>query len=434
MRKIMFSILVAGAALVLYACSPQEQQKAEQKKASEQKNEAKNDAKIEVAANTQKQQPAAEAEDPSEVVAPDNVSVEEKWAFLPAVVAKIGNKDITKEQFIQLVSQRYPNVPISSPQVTKEILQDAAFGIAQDIVDGMVLLQLAEKAGFKPSEELVAAEFDKMFKKLPPEALEPFKKNLEASGMTVESYKEKMKKDKMAQEGIAIDSWIKETVLAKINVTPEEIKDFYGKNKDSFKENEKAKVSHILIRPEQNTDEAKAAAKKKTEEILKKITSGSLTFEKAAEQESQCPLSKTKKGELPDIEKGSMVEKIMGPEFVAAAFALAPGKMSGVVETQNGFHIIKMQSKSPAKEKTLDEVSEKIAGFLKNQKTELELKKIIDSEKEKQAVKIFLEAPKKPEAPQPAAGAPVAPPTQNTKDAAPTKQAPAPAKNAPAKK
>jgi parvulin-like peptidyl-prolyl isomerase len=100
------------------------------------------------------------------------------------------------------------------------------------------------------------------------------------------------------------------------------------------------KVKHILIKVAPDaTPEAKAAAQAKAQDILNKIKGGA-DFAETAKANSEDEASAGQGGELPFFSKGQNVK-----EFETAAFGLNPGEVSDLVQTQYGFHIIKMEEK-----------------------------------------------------------------------------------------
>ena len=102
---------------------------------------------------------------------------------------------------------------------------------------------------------------------------------------------------------------------------------------------EKISASHILIMhidsDSSRSKLTKVEAKKKIEDIKKKLAEDLNNFRDFAQQNSDCASAQSG-GDLGEFGKGMMVK-----EFEDAAFSLDVGQMSGVVETQFGFHLIK---------------------------------------------------------------------------------------------
>lgn len=127
-------------------------------------------------------------------------------------------------------------------------------------------------------------------------------------------------------------------ILADIKVTDDEVKDYYEANQQYFNSEESVTARHILV---DSLDEA--------QEIKKKIDDG-MNFEMAALQYSSCP-SKEQGGSLGSFTRGRMV-----PEFEQAAFELEVGELSEPVQTQFGYHLIKVEEKNEGTVKPLEEV------------------------------------------------------------------------------
>ncbi len=131
------------------------------------------------------------------------------------------------------------------------------------------------------------------------------------------------------------------------------VEEYFSTNKSEFETKEQVKASHILIRSA--ADEASVKkAQEKAEAILKRLQKED--FAKVAGQVSEDPGSKVKNGELGFFGRGQMVK-----EFETVAFSLPIGKLSGLVKTSYGFHIIKVSDKKSATTATLEKVKNDIA-------------------------------------------------------------------------
>ena len=103
--------------------------------------------------------------------------------------------------------------------------------------------------------------------------------------------------------------------------------------------------------------------REKAEAIRKRVAAGE-DFATVAKAESKCP-SAAKGGDLGYFGKGQMV-----PAFETAAFSLKPGQISEVVETQFGYHVIKVTDRKQAETVKFNDVKDKIEDYLKNQQAQ----------------------------------------------------------------
>ena len=139
-----------------------------------------------------------------------------------------------------------------------------------------------------------------------------------------------------------------------------------------MKHAEQMRASHILLRVEQGAPPGqKQAQKAKAEEILARARKGE-DFGALAKQYSQDPGSAVRGGDLGYFGKGAMV-----PAFDSTAWALKPGEISGVVETQFGYHIVKATEKRPEGYAPLADVKARIHDHLVNQKVKEDTQKVI---------------------------------------------------------
>ncbi|WP_218352646.1 SurA N-terminal domain-containing protein [Alteromonas lipotrueiana] len=136
-----------------------------------------------------------------------------------------------------------------------------------------------------------------------------------------------------------------------VNVSEQDIEQYYQENKDSYREEEERRVSHILI----EFGDDKDAARQKAQSIKAELTEGA-DFAELAESRSDDTFSAENGGDLDFINRD-----MMDPAFDEAAFALEQnGAVSDVVETEFGFHIIKLTDIKPEQVTSLAEVKDDI--------------------------------------------------------------------------
>ena len=148
-----------------------------------------------------------------------------------------------------------------------------------------------------------------------------------------------------------------DAIAAQLAVTDAEIKTWYDGHKDRYLVPEERRASHILIGTEKlGKDKAKA----KADELLAEIRKNPAAFGDLAKKNSDDPGSASKGGDLGFFGRGAMVKV-----FEDTTMSLKEGEISGVVESDFGFHIIKLTGIHAAKEKPLAEVRGEIEAELK---------------------------------------------------------------------
>ncbi len=145
-------------------------------------------------------------------------------------------------------------------------------------------------------------------------------------------------------------------VEAQISVTDEDIRKFYEQNLSRYKTDEQRRASHILVKAAKDAPAAeKAAAKAKAEKLLAQVRKNPADFAKVAKENSDDPGSAERGGDLDFFGKGMMVKP-----FEDAAYKLKEGEVSDIVESDFGFHIIKLTAIKPAATRPLADVKANI--------------------------------------------------------------------------
>jgi peptidyl-prolyl cis-trans isomerase C len=173
--------------------------------------------------------------------------------------------------------------------------------------------------------------------------------------------------EQLLRNDLAVQQTIQDLVVAKIDVSDEEIQGYYDERQEQFLEPEQVKASHIIVMLEADADQdTKDAARQRIDEVLVKANAGE-DFAELAKEFSEGP-SKDTGGDLGFFGRGQMV-----PEFEDAAFAMNPGDISDIVETQFGYHIIKVTEKKAERQIPLEEATEQIRQTLLDERTNTEV-------------------------------------------------------------
>lgn len=155
-----------------------------------------------------------------------------------------------------------------------------------------------------------------------------------------------------------------DTVTKGIDVPAQEITEWYEKHQDQYGKPEERRASHILITvPKDAKPEDKYAARKKAEDLLAEVRKGRVSFAELARKNSQDPGSAANGGDLGFFARGMMVKP-----FDDALFAMKVGEVEGPVETQYGFHVIRLEAVKPGEKVPLEKVRAEIEQELKKGK------------------------------------------------------------------
>jgi len=293
-----------------------------------------------------------------------------RWAFLSDDVADVNGIKISKSDIITYMEKS--SNPKRLDSFSEKALEDYTHEMLGNLINQIILAKLAKSAGFKPGFDLIKSETEKMVTEMSPKEKENFIKYLKSKKMSIDDFCRRQAGDKFAARQFAIETWFNRKIKKEIKVTEKEIEKFYREAEDIVS------ASQILIKYDGNSLEAKAKAKKRAKDILSKIKAGE-DFRKFAATENSCNSNSNGiPGSLGKFGRGKMVK-----EFEDVAFALPVGGISDVVETQFGFHIIKVdkKEKSPLpplpqiKNTIINEIikikaQDKIIETLKNKKKE----------------------------------------------------------------
>ena len=342
-------------------------------------------------------------------------------------VAKVGEIKISQQEFQQAVREQQDRLRAQLGELDPKVLDNPEFrqAILDDLIDQRLLFQEARKRHLFASDDAVrqaimaveAFQDNGQFSQQRYEAL------LSAQGMSPAGFEAQVRQDLALQQlagtigrsGIvsqrvmdkvlALQSearHVQELVLpvenyvAKVKLEDGAAKKFYDENTEQFRTPDQAKVEYVVLTPEslavevseaeikawydghkeryQQPEERRAShiliaaeklgkdkARQKAEEVLREVQAKPAAFAELARKHSDDPGSASQGGDLGFFGRGMMVKP-----FEDATFALRDGEVSGIVESDFGFHIIKLTGQHVAREKPLAEVRGEIERELKS--------------------------------------------------------------------
>ncbi len=261
------------------------------------------------------------------------------------VVVTVNGFNITDSDLEALVKPELERVTAKAAKLPAEFIEQYEKQVRQLVLEKLISGYLLDE---KVKEDKIVVTEDELMRRIteiaaaqqPPLSLEEYQKKLEEHGQSFDAFKNDFRKQMLYLK------LLEPQLAGKLDVTEDEIKQYYSDYKREFETPEQVRASHILITPDASqlgTDpnEAKAIAKAKAESLLKQIREGA-DFAELAKANSACS-SAAKGGDLDFFPRGKMVAP-----FEKVAFVLQPGQISDVVETIFGYHIIKVTDRKEA--------------------------------------------------------------------------------------
>ena len=297
-------------------------------------------------------------------------------------IIKVNDTNITQAQFDKMFEKQVGNSMISQLGIN---IKDSKNTFLYNLIKERVVNELIVKAlldeeiakrditvSNKDVEDAIKEIVDKVGSK------EQLNNILKKNGISANQFKadlkEEIKMKKLAKE------------LGSSDVSDSEAQKFYNDNAAKFKYPDRVRASHILISANpaeiaeivksdpKNKDlteeqiqakvtEEMNAKKAKADKLLAQAKADTTQFAKLAKENSDDTTTAVKGGDL-----GFFAAQEMVPEFSKAAFALRPNSVSGVVQTQFGYHIIFVTDRMAAGQEPFEKVKNEIKGYLANQK------------------------------------------------------------------
>jgi len=286
--------------------------------------------------------------------------------LLDKVVAVVNHDAITlselKEEMIQESIQQ-------SPEGEKRALES--------LIEKKLIETEVQKLGISVSEEEVDEAVQDVMRKhaLSDEGLDS---NLRAQGLTLKSYREKLRVQ------IERAKLINKELRHKVTISDEDLRGYYQKRKVLFSRPEEVRLMHILLKFPPGSDAGKKnALRAKAEDILKQVRSGK-DFSRLARVYSEDNVTSSSGGDLGFIRRGELQAN-----FERAAFSLKPGQAS-IVDMSYGYHIIKVVEKRSPRPVPFEEVADQVREALFQEKADTIFRNWVEELKEKSVIEVKL--------------------------------------------
>lgn len=274
------------------------------------------------------------------------------------IVAIVNNEVITLSELNSAFEPHLKKIENAYKGEDKgKLIAETRQAMLNKMVDDTLVRQEAKKLGIVVKEEDVLETIGDMFSRRNI-SMEDFMKVLSREGSSFEAYKMEVREHLMKIKLVG------RNIKSKVSVTDEEIGDYYSKHREDYEGEEAVRIKQILIIVPKDCGKKKKRKLKAEAVTIHKILKEGQPFEMLAAKYSQGPAAKIG-GDLGFVEKGMMF-----PVVDEAAFSLGNGEISDVIESQVGFHIIKVTDRKGAGIKSIESVREEIKDIIGRTKIE----------------------------------------------------------------
>jgi peptidyl-prolyl cis-trans isomerase SurA len=258
------------------------------------------------------------------------------------IIARVNNTIISQsdlkrseEQLAAEQGKQDPSVPPENQPQQKDLLRD--------LIDSRLLSQKAEELGISADTDVIK-RLDELRKQMHAESMEDLEKAAQAQGVSFEEFKQNLK------DTILTQKVIQQEVGGHINVSQQEIQEFYNQHKEEMQRPEQVRLSEILVStqpatptttssgpatPEPSGDEMVAQAKAKADSIYAQLLKGA-NFDDLAKKNSSGPTS-ANGGDLEYFKRGTLSKQLEEQVFL-----LKPGQFTEPIRTNQGWVILKV--------------------------------------------------------------------------------------------
>ena len=288
--------------------------------------------------------------------------------IIEQVLVKVNGDIITKTDFERRQVQvlRAKGVQARDDAALKKAIEEITPDLIVDTIDELLMTQRGRELGQKLSDE----EFDKVVANIRKEnkldSDEAFQAALKQEGMTMADLRKSLERQML------ISRVTQREVMDKVSITEQEAREYHAAHASQFTTPGTITIREILVKvPVSNQGvnvAADEAAKEKAENARKRVLAGE-SFEQVAAEVSDSP-SKSNGGLV-----GPLNVKELNPAFLQLVDPLKVGDVTDVVRSQNGYQLVKLESRTNEELVPAEKVHDKIADALYEQKRQVETKK-----------------------------------------------------------
>src|SRR5580700_63695 len=278
------------------------------------------------------------------------------------IIARVNNQIVTRAEYLRSKEQLKQEAQQQDPANADKIVGERDKDVLRDLIDQQLLLDKGKDLGITADTELIK-RLDEMRKDMHMDSMEDLEKAATSQGISYEDFKQNLKNQIITQQVISRE------VGSRMNVSKEELQQFYDEHKSQMEQPEQIRLSELLIAgkkdkaPPADEQQELGAARAKADDLLGQIRKGA-AFDEIAKKNSDGPTA-AQGGDLGYFKRGTLAK-----ELEDITFGMQSGGLSDVIRTKQGFVILKVTDHTTAGIPPLKDVEPRIQDALYRQKME----------------------------------------------------------------
>ena len=304
-------------------------------------------------------------------------------AIVEEIIARINNQIVTRAEYLRSKETLKQEAQQQDPSNAEKIIAERDKDVLRDLIDQQLLLEKGKDLGITADTEVIK-RLDEMRKEMHMDSMEELEKAATSQGISYEDFKQNLKNQIITQQVISKE------VGSRMNVSKDELQQFYDDHKSQLEQPEQIRLSELLISTEKKdkdknppADETQlvAAAQAKADDLLAQLRKGA-SFEDLAKKNSDGPTA-AQGGDLGYFKRATLAK-----ELEEKTFAMKPGDVSDVIRTKQGFVILKVAEHQQAGVPPLSQIEGKVQDALYMQKLQPALRAYLQKLREEAFIDI----------------------------------------------
>ena len=296
------------------------------------------------------------------------------------IIARVNNQIVTRAEYLRSKEQLKQEAQQQDPANADKIVGERDKDVLRDLIDQQLLLDKGKDLGITADTELIK-RLDEMRKDMHMDSMEDLEKAATSQGISYEDFKQNLKNQIITQQVISRE------VGSRMNVSKEELQQFYDEHKSQMEQPEQIRLSELLIAgkkdkaPPADEQQELAAARAKADDLLGQIRKGA-AFDEIAKKNSDGPTA-AQGGDLGYFKRATLAK-----ELEDKTFAMKPGEVSEVIQTKQGFVILKVTEHQQAGVPPLSAIEPKVQEAIYMQKLQPALRAYLQKLREDAYIKV----------------------------------------------